>query len=219
MKNNFIYFILIAIVMGCTSNTKKETFWINSYKTECVGVAPMSCLLIKRTEDGSWENFFDAISGFEYVPGYMYKIEVEVEETEKENTPADKSIYSYKLKKVMSKEVDRKLRINDIWVASKIGDIQIQQLEMQPRIEISVKDMSLQGTDGCNSIRASLKTLTETDVTFGAAMGTRKMCPNMEVSNAFNNALPKVKSYKIENLKLYLYDDKGNEVLQFFKID
>ena len=80
--------------MGCTSNTKKETFWINSYKTECVGVAPMSCLLIKRTEDGSWENFYEKISGFEYVPGYMYKIEVEVEETEKENTPADKSIYS-----------------------------------------------------------------------------------------------------------------------------
>lgn len=219
MKNNLIYFILIAIIMSCTSNTKKETFWINSYKTECVGVAPMSCLLIKRSEDGSWENFYDTISGFEYVPGYMYKIEVEVEETEKENTPADKSIYSYKLKKVMSKEVDRKLRINDIWVASKIGDIQIQQLEMQPRIEISVKDMSLQGTDGCNSIRASLKTLTETDVTFGAAMGTRKLCPNMEIPNAFNVALQSVNSYEIKKNKLYLFDNNGKELIQFFKID
>jgi heat shock protein HslJ len=219
MKNNFIYFILISIVMGCTSNTKKETFWINSYKTECVGVAPMSCLLIKRTEDGSWENFYEKISGFEYVPGYIYKIEVEVEETEKENTPADKSIYSYKLKEVMSKEVDRKLRINDIWVASKIGEIQIQQLEMQPRIEISVKDMSLQGTDGCNSIRASLKTLTETDVTFGAAMGTRKLCPNMEIPNAFNVALQSVNSYEIKENKLYLFDNNVKELIQFFKID
>jgi heat shock protein HslJ len=219
MKNNFIYFILISIVMGCTSNTKKETFWINSYKTECVGVAPMSCLLIKRTEDGSWENFYEKISGFEYVPGYIYKIEVEVEETEKVNTPADKSIYSYKLKEVMSKEVDRKLRINDIWVASKIGEIQIQQLEMQPRIEISVKDMSLQGTDGCNSIRASLKTLTETDVTFGAAMGTRKLCPNMEIPNAFNVALQSVNSYEIKENKLYLFDNNGKELIQFFKID
>ena len=163
--------------MGCSKNVKTEIFYINSFKKDCVGVAPMSCLQIKKSEDSNWENFYEKISGFNYVPGYMYKIEVE--ETEKENTPADKSIYSYKLKKVMSKEVDRKLRINDIWVASKIGDIQIQQLEMQPRIEISVKDMSLQGTDGCNSIRASLKTLTETDVTFGAAMGTRKLCPNI----------------------------------------
>jgi heat shock protein HslJ len=179
----------------------------------------MSCLLIKRTEDGSWENFYEKISGFEYVPGYIYKIEVEVEETEKENTPADKSIYSYKLKEVMSKEVDRKLRINDIWVASKIGEIQIQQLEMQPRIEISVKDMSLQGTDGCNSIRASLKTLSETDVTFGAAMGTRKLCPNMEIPNAFNVALQSVNSYEIKENKLYLFDNNGKELIQFFKID
>lgn len=205
--------------MGCSKNVKTEIFYINSFKKDCVGVAPMSCLQIKKSEDSNWENFYEKISGFNYVPGYMYKIEVEVEETEKENTPADKSIYSYKLKKVMSKEVDRKLRINDIWVASKIGDIQIQQLEMQPRIEISVKDMSLQGTDGCNSIRASLKTLTETDVTFGAAMGTRKLCPNMEIPNAFNVALQSVNSYEIKENKLYLFDNKGKELIQFFKID
>lgn len=205
--------------MGCSKNVKTEIFYINSLKKDCVGVAPMSCLQIKKSEDSNWENFYEKISGFNYVPGYMYKIEVEVEETEKENTPADKSIYSYKLKKVMSKEVDRKLRINDIWVASKIGDIQIQQLEMQPRIEISVKDMSLQGTDGCNSIRASLKTLTETDVTFGAAMGTRKLCPNMEIPNAFNVALQSVNSYEIKENKLYFFDNKGKELLQFFKID
>ena len=107
--------------------------------------------------------------------------------------------------------MDRKLRINDIWVASKIGDIQIQQLEMQPRIEISVKDMRLQGTDGCNSIRASLKTLTETDVTFGAAMGTRKLCPNMEIPNAFNVALQSVNSYEIKENKLYLFDNNGKD--------
>jgi len=205
--------------MGCSKNVKTEIFYINSFKKDCVGVAPMSCLQIKKSEDSNWENFYEKISGFNYVPGYMYKIEVEVEETEKENTPADKSIYSYKLKKVMSKEVDRKLRINDIWVASKIGDIQIQQLEMQPRIEISVKDMSLQGTDGCNSIRASLKTLTETDVTFGAAMGTRKLCPNMEIPNAFNVALQSVNSYEIKENKLYLFDNNGKELIQFFKID
>lgn len=219
MIRNFIYIFLISIFMGCSKNLKTEIFYINSFKKDCVGVAPMSCLQIKKSEDSNWENFYEKISGFNYVPGYMYKIEVEVEETEKENTPADKSIYSYKLKKVMSKEVDRKLRINDIWVASKIGDIQIQQLEMQPRIEISVKDMSLQGTDGCNSIRASLKTLTERDVTFGAAMGTRKLCPNMEIPNVFNVALQSVNSYEIKENKLYLFDNNGKELIQFFKID
>ena len=119
----------------------------------------------------------------------------------------------------MSKEIDKKLRINDIWVALKIGNLRIEELKMQPRIEISVKDMNLQGTDGCNSIRASLKTLTETNIIFGAAMGTRKLCPNMEVPNAFNTALQSVSSYEIKYNKLFLYDKTGKELIQFLKID
>ena len=205
--------------MGCSKNIKTEIFYINSFKKDCVGVGPMSCLQIKTTEDDSWKNFYESISGFDYVPGYLYKIEVEVEETEKENTPADKSIYSYKLNKVMSKEIDKKLRINDIWVALKIGNLRIEELKMQPRIEISVKDMNLQGTDGCNSIRASLKTLTETNIIFGAAMGTRKLCPNMEVPNAFNTALQSVSSYEIKDNKLFLFDKTGKELIQLLKID
>ena len=219
MRRNFIYIFLITIFMGCSKNVKTEIFYINSFKKDCVGVGPMSCLQIKKTENAPWKNFYESISGFDYVPGYLYKIEVEVEETEKENTPADKSIYSYKLKKVMSKEIDKKLRINDIWVALKIGNLRIEELKMQPRIEISVKDMNLQGTDGCNSIRASLKTLTETNIIFGAAMGTRKLCPNMEVPNAFNTALQSVSSYEIKDNKLFLFDKTGKELIQFLKID
>lgn len=219
MRRNFIYIFLISIFMGCSKNVKTEIFYINSFKKDCVGVGPMSCLQIKKTENAPWKNLYESISGFDYVPGYLYKIEVEVEETEKENTPADKSIYSYKLKKVMSKEIDKKLRINDIWVALKIGNLRIEELKMQPRIEISVKDMNLQGTDGCNSIRASLKTLTETNIIFGAAMGTRKLCPNMEVPNAFNTALQSVSSYEIKDNKLFLFDKTGKELIQFLKID
>lgn len=205
--------------MGCNKNVKKEIFWINSFKEKCVGVAPKECLQIKKSEDASWENFYDSIDGFDYIPGNIYKIEVEVEKHDKNNTPADKSIYSYKLVKVISKEADKRLRINDIWVASRIDKIRLDKLEEMPRVEVSVKNKQLQGTDGCNSIIAPIKNLTDKEISFGMAMGTRKMCPNMEIANAFNNAIMKVKSYKIENSKLYLYDDEGNEVLQFFKID
>ncbi len=219
MKKNYIYILLITIIMGCTDNVKKEIFWVNSYKTKCVGVAPMDCLLIKKSEDSNWENFYDSISGFEYMPGYKYKIEVEIEENDKMNIPADKSIYSYKLVKVISKEIDKRFRINDIWVASHIEDMQIEMSKQQPRIEISVKNMQLQGSDGCNSIRASIKTLTEEKLSFGIAMGTRKLCPDMKVPNAFSNALQKVNSYVIKDNKLFLYDNSGKETLQFFKID
>ena len=219
MKLKFIYMLLIAVIMGCGNAITTETMWVNSYKAKCVGVAPMNCLLVKKAEDASWENFYDSIADFDYVPGYIYKLEVEVTENDKANTPADKSIYSYKLIKVISKEIDRSLRINDIWVASNIEGMLIEQSKNQPRLEISVQNMQLQGTDGCNSIRAKVNALTENAISIGPAMGTRKMCIDMEVPTAFNAALQKVSTYQIKDNKLFMYDDSNTQILEFFKID
>ena len=44
--------------MGCSKNVKTEIFYINSFKKDCVGVGPMSCLQIKTTEDDSWKSKF-----------------------------------------------------------------------------------------------------------------------------------------------------------------
>ena len=41
----------------------------------------------------------------------------------------------------------------------------------------------------------------------------------METTDLFNKKLPLVKTYKIDNLKLYFYDPKGKEIMQFKKID
>jgi len=53
---------------------------VNSYKVDCTGVRPMQCLLIQEGEnmvEGEWQNFYAQIDGFDYEPGFIYKLRVE----------------------------------------------------------------------------------------------------------------------------------------------
>jgi len=208
--------------MACKTNgstSKKEIFWVDSARVDCVGVGPMKCLQIKRIEDGSWENLYDTIEGFDYESGYLYTLEVAINSMPKENLPADKSMLTYRLLNVLSKKIDPKIRLNDIWVATHINNGALDRSDKLLQIEMSLKTMQLMGSDGCNSIRAKINDISETNLSFGNLMATKKMCPNMEVSDQFNNALAIVTSYKFKDLELSLYDQEGQELLRFLKAD
>ncbi len=69
------------------------TFTIEPYKQDCVGVAPMRCLVVNG------ELFYDSIQGFEFEEGTEY--EVLVARTERENVPADASKYQYRRVEVL----------------------------------------------------------------------------------------------------------------------
>lgn len=65
---------------------------------ECVGVAPMQCLVV----DGKY--FYDSIEGFEYEEGYVYRIRMERYDAwpDLEEPPQDASAYGYRLVEVVS---------------------------------------------------------------------------------------------------------------------
>lgn len=65
---------------------------------ECVGVAPMQCLVV----DG--EYFYDSIEGFEYEEGYVYRIRMERYDAwpDLEEPPQDASAYGYRLVEIVS---------------------------------------------------------------------------------------------------------------------
>lgn len=69
-------------------------------KVDCVGVAPMKCLQVREV-GGTWKNFYSAIEGFEFVEGYRYRLQVNVEKVA--NAPADASNLRYKLVRVLDK--------------------------------------------------------------------------------------------------------------------
>ncbi len=78
------------------------TLFIASELVDCVGVAPQKCMQVKQSLDAPWELMYSQIEGFEYQPGYEYKLEVRSEVVE--NPPMDSSGVRVILVKEISKE-------------------------------------------------------------------------------------------------------------------
>lgn len=219
MKTNIYLILILVSLMSCKSAVNKKSLWVNSSKVDCVGVGPMKCLQVKFNDTENWSNFYDAIEGFDYQPGFVYELEVQVDTLDKATLPADKSLYVYKLLNVVSKKQDAKLRLNDIWVATHIENKELSRSEPMPQIELSLKTMQLMGTDGCNNIRGAIKTLTDDAISFGPLLGTKKLCPNMTAPNAFGKAFEGVTSYKLDQLQLMFFNSANKEVIRFKKVD
>lgn len=104
--NLFVGICSLVLVFACGSAKDVQTYMVNSEKIDCMGVAPMKCLQIKNLTKGDteWQSMYGNIEGFDYEPGYIYKIEVKEEKLDTKNLPADASSIKYKLVKVVSKE-------------------------------------------------------------------------------------------------------------------
>ena len=125
---------------------------------------------------------------------------------------------------VLEEKQDKKILLNDIWIATSIGGTAINinpetdGIEA-PMMEIKLADMQYTGTDGCNRFMGGITELDEESIHFGIATGTRKMCMDMMIPDQFNKALPLVASYKQEDLILTLFNEEGEELIQFKKVD
>ncbi|APD07445.1 hypothetical protein UJ101_01938 [Flavobacteriaceae bacterium UJ101] len=230
--NVFFALVTVGILASCSStqkvtqkDMKTETFWINSAKVDCVGVGPMSCMQVQKGDYilfGNWQNFYDQIEGFDYEPGYIYKLKVEVEDLDPRMVPADASSKRYKLVEVLRKEADQKAQVNDIWVLAQIEgkDITISDEKERPRLEINLAQRKIMGKGVCNRMFGELKNLTAEKIEFGAIGTTRMMCiNNMELEDQYTKTIGNTAQYAIEEGQLILKDDTGKEILRFKKVD
>lgn len=231
MKRALFLSILLMIFMSCNTRivTKNNTttWWTNSYKVSCTGVAPMSCLQIQKNktiEQGKWQNFYTGIDGFDFEPGYLQKIRVKELKINPTNVPADGSLMKYKLVRVLEKKADERFAIHDIWALESIEGVLIPKpIEntglKTPILEINVTEMKVMGSDGCNRITGEIATLDGEKLEFGNMATTKRLCSNMDIANKFNETLLTVRKFKKEGLKLILLNESGNEVLSFEKVD
>ncbi len=201
-------------------------YWVNSYKVDCMGVGPMSCLLVRKGDAPAdeWQNFYSLIQGFDYQPGYLYKLKVREIELPPGQVPADGSSIRYDLVELLEKNVDRKLRLNDIWVLEALEgeglrDSELTGINSRPILEIHVTQSRYMGNDGCNTLNGALQKLDDTRLAFGPAAGTDMACPDMDLPEQFQEALSRVRSYRLQNLNLTLLDENGLEILRFRKTD
>ena len=94
--------IALALVFGaCTtdvSTTEVLEVEVAPELVDCVGVAPMKCMVV----DG--EFFYGSIDGFDYEEGYVYKLRIEQYEAYPgREPPQDASKYGYRLIELISK--------------------------------------------------------------------------------------------------------------------
>lgn len=218
-----LIFIGIVFLTACSPQPENIIYWVNSYRVDCVGVGPMKCMLVQKgetPEPGEWTNFYTEIEGFEYEPGFIYKLKVKEEQLE--NVPADASSIKYTLVEVLEKREDGKLALDGTWNALKINGSVVKLPRSRgagviPGLKIDIREMRISGIDNCNNFTGEIVKIGDGSIELGQIAGTQKMCPNMTISEAFNEALSTVKKYKLKENNLVFTDNEGTELLEFTK--
>jgi heat shock protein HslJ len=111
------------------------------------------------------------------------------------------------------------MRLHDIWALESIEGEKViidETVRNLPVLEIYIEDERVHGNTGCNTLNGSVD-IDEDKISFSKMITTEMACPG-NLEQKFLSALQKVKKYKIEKLRLFLYDD-NNELLTLRKID
>ncbi len=196
------------------------TYWINSYRVPCMGVAPMNCLQIRKETSRQWHNFHSSIIGFDYEPGYLYRVRVLEERLDPSQVPADTSSIRYTLVSVEEKIRDPKLRINDIWVLREMEGCEILEEKLsgrlkRPYIEFHLRDSRYIGSDGCNIFTGSIEAIGDTELRLGPASSTKMYCEDMTIPDTFHRLLSRVDAYGFRERDLVLLE--GSAILLNFR--
>ena len=109
-----ITLILSVLIIGCNremplldpstapDSEHTETLIIGPYTETCVGAFEQQCYLEFNEENQEWEFFYESIQGFDFEPGYIYRLKVSLHE--REEGIQDVGRYAYHLVEVLSKE-------------------------------------------------------------------------------------------------------------------
>ena len=100
-----VLFAFTLLVTACEDGglltPEKKRLFVGPSLVDCVGVGPQKCLLVKERREDEWQLFYDGIEGFDWEPGYLYEITVQIRQVE--DPPADASSLSYHLIELISK--------------------------------------------------------------------------------------------------------------------
>ena len=107
-----ITLIFLTLSIGCgrdeiikdipSTDANIETLIIGPYTETCFGPFEQQCYLEFNEESQEWEFFYESIQGFDFEPGYIYRLKVRLEE--REEGIQDVGRYAYHLVEIISKE-------------------------------------------------------------------------------------------------------------------
>jgi len=111
------------------------------------------------------------------------------------------------------------LLLHDIWALESIEGEKVtidEAIKILPMIEIYVEEERVHGNTSCNTINGKIK-IDGSEITFFDIITTEMACPG-NLEQRFLSALGNTSNYKIEKMRLHLFDDK-KELFVFRKID
>ncbi len=114
---------------------------------------------------------------------------------------------------------DVDIRLHDIWALEFINSedfVKNEQTINHPVIEIYLKEERVHGNAGCNTINGKVA-VDGSNIVFSEIITTEMACPG-DLEYRFLTALQSIDNYKIEKLRLFLYEGE-KERLVFRKID
>ncbi|MEV0464299.1 DUF4377 domain-containing protein [Nocardia tengchongensis] len=76
--------------------------YVADQQAPCTGVAPQTCLQVRRNPNSPWELHYFGIDGFDYEPGYTYHLTVE--QRPWPNPPTDAPSVTWHLVRQISKD-------------------------------------------------------------------------------------------------------------------
>lgn len=215
---------ILLLFLGATSIAfAQETInmQVKESKVPCTGVGATECFQVKMDKEAEWTYFYDRIEGFDFEPGYRYKLKVEKTKQE-ENIPADASTYKYKLKKVVGKKRVKSITVMDSFLANKkmvLLKINGKKVDNQS-VYFTLNDNKMSGKSGCNRFSASYK-LAGHKIEFTPGMGTLMACDeeSMQLEEQFLKALES-RNFDIETAGSVVKFKKPNskEVVMEFSI-
>lgn len=107
----FPLIFFITITVSCSKEENKTTqiegtlIRVNHNKEDCVGLIEQECFLVQQEDaigSDNWTFFYDDIVGFTFIAGFIYDLDVKIEE--RNPIPRDIGKYSHILIKVLSKQ-------------------------------------------------------------------------------------------------------------------
>lgn len=182
--------VLMMALSTLTFGQKTITLQVKENTVPCEGVAPMDCMQVKEGNANTWSNFYSSIQGFNYQPGYLYKLSV-LKTKRTGNIPADASAYTYKLKKVISKkkvQVPNTAYLNKKMVLTRINGKAVTGDKVYMTLDNARNSIS--GKSGCNRFNAGYK-LSGNTIEVNPLMGTMMACDpkSMKLEQEFMAAM------------------------------
>jgi|GEM_PF-879337 len=197
---SLIVLLAMAITVAAQDDDSNEVILhVAPYQQDCVGVAPMSCLIVRFDDEEDLTFFYDLIDGFTFEEGFEYTLRVNI--TEVENPPADASSLNYELVEI-EQQFPAHLH-GKVWELQSLYGTDIEE---PSRYQFQLTDDGAGIKADCNSVGAEF-TQNPFDIT--TTISTLVACPPDSLEADYVDALNAVTMMTVENGELIMQLSEG----------